>query len=542
MKSRYIPMGEILKNRYKIKEVIGEGGFGITYLGWDMILEAPVAVKEYFPVSYADRNVNGEGGLKLHIFDGSSAIAFQKGMERYKSEAKILTKFRNEPGIVVVYDFFEENNTAYIVMEYIKGISLAKHLKKEIQIPPRKVFSMMRDMMVSVSRLHDAGMVHRDISPENIMIDDRGKVWLIDFGATRNNNIEQQQTITIMIKRGYAPEEQYRAKGEQGSFTDVYALCATMYHMLTGEMPPEATERILKDEIRPLESFGVAIGERQEKALFRGLAVRRQERFQTMGELYAAIYDEPLPGEDIYRDSGKSNRPEKYMEVYGNSGEMDGEEETQALTRNTGSITGEEKNIVYAAVQERSERKVSFTPGQAVFVAAALICVLLAFGAYRQWGMERQDHRTQETEPLSVTAMHTDKPAIATATDKPAIATATADRAIATAAADQAIATATADTEIVVPKVVGMVKEKAVKYLKGKGFSVISVEKQYSSRYSRGVVIKQTPGEGKKTEKNKKIVLVVSRGKRPVQTAAPTKPPRTAAPTVKEDEPPLVPE
>lgn len=541
MKSRYIPMGEMLKNRYKIKEVIGEGGFGITYLGWDMILEAPVAVKEYFPVSYADRNVNGDEGLKLHIFDGSSAIAFQKGMERYKSEAKILTKFRNEPGIVVVYDFFEENNTAYIVMEYIKGISLAKHLKKEIQIPPRKVFSMMRDMMVSVSRLHDAGMVHRDISPENIMIDDRGKVWLIDFGATRNNNTEQQ-TITIMIKRGYAPEEQYRAKGEQGSFTDVYALCATMYHMLTGEMPPEATERILKDEIRPLESFGVEIEERQEKALFRGLAVRRQERFQTMGELYAAIYDEPFPGEGIYRDSGKPNRPEKHMEVHGNSEEMDGEEETQAFTRNTDSIAGEEKNIVYADVQERSERKVSFTAGQAVLVAAALICALLAFGAYRQWGMERQERGTQETEPLSVTAMHTEQPAIATAT------------------AAQAVATATPDTEIVVPKVAGMVKEKAVKYLKEEGFSVISVKKQYSGRYSRGVVIKQIPGEGKKTEKNKKIVLVVSRGKRPVQTAAPTepprtaaptkpsrtaaptKPPRTAAPTVTEDEPPLVPD
>lgn len=538
MKSRYIPMGVMLKNRYKIKEVIGEGGFGITYLGWDMILEAPVAVKEYFPVSYADRNVNGDEGLNLHIFDGSSAIAFQKGMERYKSEAKILTKFRNEPGIVVVYDFFEENNTAYIVMEYIKGISLAKHLKKEIQIPPRKVFSMMRDMMVSVSRLHDAGMVHRDISPENIMIDDRGKVWLIDFGATRNNNMEQQQTITIMIKRGYAPEEQYRAKGEQGSFTDVYALCATMYHMLTGEMPPEATERILKDEIRPLKSFGVEIGERQEKALFRGLAVRRQERFQTMGELYAAIYDEPFPGEDIYRDSGESNPPEKHMEVHGNSEEMDGEEETQALTRNKDGVMGEEKNIVYAPVQKRSKRKVSFTAGKAVFVAATLICALLAFGAYRQWGMERQDRGAQETEPLSVTAMHADQPAVATAT---------ADQTIATATADRAIATATADTEIVVPKVVGMVKEKAVKDLNGKGFSVISVKKQYSGRYSPGVVIKQIPGEGKKTEKNKKIVLVVSRGKRPAQTAAPTKPPRTAAPTkpsrtVTEDEPPLVPE
>ncbi|MEY8428269.1 protein kinase [Lachnospiraceae bacterium 46-15] len=285
--------GTVLNGKYVLGKVLGEGGFGISYLGWDLNLECKVAIKEYYPASYVTRQAVYTPIVS--VLNGSRREFYQKGLNKFVEEAKSLAKFSRLPGIVFVRDYFQENGTAYIVMEFAEGMTLKSLLEKnDGRLPAELVFRMMRPVMESLKEVHKKGLIHRDISPDNMMVDEKGQVKLLDFGAARNYLSGEEKSLSVILKPGYTPEEQYRSRGEQGPWTDVYALCATMYRAITGELPLESLDRMSEDDLKPPLALGVSISPQQEAALMRGLAVYKKDRLADMEELMSALYQEKV--------------------------------------------------------------------------------------------------------------------------------------------------------------------------------------------------------------------------------------------------------
>lgn len=283
----HLPVGTMLAGRYLIGTAIGEGGFGITYIGHDTKLDMTVAVKEYYPNGYVSRSNTVSCSVSYTSF-GEQREVYEKGRERFLQEARILAKFSGSSGIVDVRDFFEANGTAYIVMEYLKGQTLKNYLNTVGVISPEETVRMLMPVIVSLKEVHAQGLIHRDISPDNIMLT-KDKVKLLDFGAARNVSAMANKSISVILKPGYAPEEQYRSKGNQGPWTDIYALCATMYKCMTGVTPDDAPERLRFDEIKAPSVLGIAIRPELEKAIMKGMQVRQEDRFRTIDELLAAL-------------------------------------------------------------------------------------------------------------------------------------------------------------------------------------------------------------------------------------------------------------
>ena len=236
-----------------------------------------------------------------HVFSGKEGEYFQFGKEKFLDEAKRLSAFQNEDGIVHVYDCFSANETAYLVMEYLDGITLSEYLKKEAavspqgRIAPEEAISMLTPVMLSLQRVHDSGMIHRDIAPDNIMLLKDGGVRLIDFGAARHAVHDCGKSMTVIIKDGYSPEEQYNSHSVQGPAADVYALSATLYQMITGITPPGAIERgeylqkHKRDMLPPPSKFNKAVTKTQDTAILNGMALHTQDRTQSVAELYEEL-------------------------------------------------------------------------------------------------------------------------------------------------------------------------------------------------------------------------------------------------------------
>ena len=294
----YMRPGAILNERYVIGRALGHGGFSVTYLAWDALLLHKVAIKEYLPSEYATRR---PGESRLTIFSGKEGEYFQFGKEKFLDEAKRLSAFQNEDGIVHVYDCFSANETAYLVMEYLDGITLSEYLKKEAavspqgRIAPEEAISMLTPVMLSLQRVHDSGMIHRDIAPDNIMLLKDGGVRLIDFGAARHAVHDCGKSMTVIIKDGYSPEEQYNSHSVQGPAADVYALSATLYQMITGITPPGAIERgeylqkHKRDMLPSPSKFNKAVTKTQDTAILNGMALHTQDRTQSVAELYEEL-------------------------------------------------------------------------------------------------------------------------------------------------------------------------------------------------------------------------------------------------------------
>lgn len=298
-----LPAGTILNGKYLIGKVLGQGGFGITYLGWDQFLEVPVAVKEYFPNGVVMREC--EYSLDVSSGGGEQAERFAKNRERFLREAKAIARLESCPEIVRVSNYFLENNTAYIVMEYVKGTTLKTHVKAHGgKLSPEQVFEIMRPVLGALDKVHQAGLVHRDISPDNIMLLPDGGVKLIDFGAVRdvhNAGVENPLTKSTeaILKHGYAPIEQYQKRGALGPWTDIYALCATIYYCLTGDVPMDAPERVLGDEDFSWRDVP-GLSAKQAEALEKGMALLPRMRIQSAGELSELLFhqEESAPLDD----------------------------------------------------------------------------------------------------------------------------------------------------------------------------------------------------------------------------------------------------
>lgn len=288
---RALHPGAVLNNKYIVGKTLGEGGFGITYLAWDKYMETKIAIKEYYPSNLAMRDTSKYGGNTLHISTGPQSMDFESGLNRYVREAAILSKFFNLPGIVSVKDFFYENGTAYIVMEYIEGISLKEYMNtKGGKMTSNEALNILEPIIKSLAVVHKNKLLHRDISPDNIMISRDGKVKLIDFGAARYFADDADKSMTVVLKHGYAPIEQYSRKGEQGEWTDVYALCAVLYRMMTGVVPDESIERINHDTLVPVRKLNKKVPRHIAKAIERGLSIKPEDRQQDMQELYSELY------------------------------------------------------------------------------------------------------------------------------------------------------------------------------------------------------------------------------------------------------------
>lgn len=298
--------GTYLADRYIVGRVVGYGGFGVTYIGWDAKLEQKVAIKEYLPSEFSTR---APGHSKLTIYSGDKAEQFSKGLNQFVDEAKRLAKFQNTTGIVKVFDSFEENQTAYIIMEYLDGETLAAKLKRDGVMAADDAIALLMPIMESLETVHEEGILHRDIAPDNIFITKDGDAKLIDFGAARYATTGYSMSLTVLIKPGFSPEEQYRTKGDQGPHTDVYSMAATLYKTITGKTPPDSLKRRVefeksnKDILFPLHKFAKEIPESTENAIMNALNVRIEDRTPTM----AAFIGE-LKSDNVKRVGNKIRR------------------------------------------------------------------------------------------------------------------------------------------------------------------------------------------------------------------------------------------
>lgn len=273
--------GTFLHGKYIAGRVIGYGGFGVTYIGWDTVLEQRVAIKEYLPSEFATR-VTGEEGIT--IYSGEKEIQFQIGRQKFFDEARRLAQFNGVDGVVEIKDIFQENNTAYIIMEFLEGETLKERIVREGKIEPTEAIAITKEILHTLDKVHEGDIIHRDIAPDNIFLCSSGDVKLLDFGASRYATIQHSKSLSVILKEGYAPEEQYRSKGNQGSWSDVYATGATLYKMLTGVTPEDAMERAEKDKLKPVSKYGVKLSKGIDAALMNAMNVFAEDRTQTAND------------------------------------------------------------------------------------------------------------------------------------------------------------------------------------------------------------------------------------------------------------------
>ena len=285
--TRCLKPGVILKERYKIEEVIGAGGFGITYRAWDPLLQSYVAIKEYYPSGIATRSADSS---KVCVPVGQEQREYHRGRIRFLKEAQDMARFQSEPNIVSIYDYLEENDTAYMVMEYLHGCTLKQYIREHGgRLDTDHILHICLSVLDALAVVHKAGMIHRDISPENIFICEDLTVKLIDFGAAKQVYLDGEQTMSVVLKPGYAPPEQYAKKDKQGPWTDIYALGATLYFAATGEKPEESFGRVLEDTIKPVCEVNPEIPRAMSQVIMRAMSVKIEDRYQTVEAMREAL-------------------------------------------------------------------------------------------------------------------------------------------------------------------------------------------------------------------------------------------------------------
>ena len=278
--------GTELLGRYVIGDVLGFGGFGITYKAWDKKFETILAIKEYYPSGIVNRN---PGESEVILFTGKKKDIFENGLVRFLDEAKNMAKFSQNNNIVNVFEYFEDNNTGYIVMEFLEGISLNSYLLKQPQkLPLDEILTITMSVCSALKELHAIGIIHRDISPDNIFMCSNGKIKLIDFGAARFS-LNEEKKMTIILKPGFAPPEQYEKINKQGPWTDIYALGATVYLLLTGTKPDESTNRKIEDKVIPPSKLDPSIPEYISNTVMKAIALEKKNRFTSIDKFEKAL-------------------------------------------------------------------------------------------------------------------------------------------------------------------------------------------------------------------------------------------------------------
>ncbi len=286
--ARALPVGVTLHGRYIVGRVLGIGGFGITYNAYDMKRRCRFAIKEYFPAEWAMRQNNTN-----NIIPNSQAKddLYRHGQEVFINEANVLAKLRNVPNIVDTVDFFVENQTAYMVMQFVDGYTLSGYMRsmgiKSIAYPLAN--KIICDIGMALNQVHSHSLLHRDIGPDNVMINAYQDVCLIDFGATRMYALNSPSSMSVLVKPGFAPIEQYSRSGKQGPWTDVYALAATYYYLVSGVKPPAAPDRIAGVALVPLNKLNPQISLQISEAVQKALSEDWKERPQNINDFLMAM-------------------------------------------------------------------------------------------------------------------------------------------------------------------------------------------------------------------------------------------------------------
>lgn len=291
--SYHLHPGMELSRRYIIGTVIGFGGFGTIYKAWDQTFNKIVAIKEYYPTTFLSR-IPGE--KQVNVYDKKNLNEFEKGKKEFLEEARNLAKFNSHPNIVNVYDFFEENGTAYFVMEFLEGCNLKVFLqankKRDKKIDVDTALQISQCVLNALKAIHASGIIHRDIKPANIFVCKDGTIKLIDFGGARFSDSETEKTRTVIITPGYAPAEQYQIKSKQGPYTDIYAVAAVLYEMLTGIKPEESINRKVEDTIVEPKKLNDEVSDGVSNAIMRAMALQSEIRFQTVDQFAKALSSE----------------------------------------------------------------------------------------------------------------------------------------------------------------------------------------------------------------------------------------------------------
>ena len=297
--------GTVLNDRYIVGRVLGQGGFGITYLALDTQLNAKVAIKEFMPNDIATRI-----GTTVSVAMDTKSEEFAYGAERFQEEARTLAKFIGNPNIAAVTSYFDENDTSYFVMDYIEGISFKTYIANHGgKISVEETLNVMIPVLRALTAVHAEGFIHRDVTPDNIYITKDGMVKLLDFGSARYSIGDKSKSLDVILKVGYAPKEQYIRRSRQGPFTDVYSCAACFYAAITGFLPPESLERMDEDTLVPISQCGIEIPEYLDKAILKGLAVQPEDRFQNAQEFLDAIESQQVV--EVPVSGGTAPAPEK---------------------------------------------------------------------------------------------------------------------------------------------------------------------------------------------------------------------------------------
>jgi serine/threonine protein kinase len=293
--SDVLRLGTILGRKYKLGRLLSRGGFGATYLAWDLNLAVRIAIKEFLPRQLVSRE---PGKTAVLAYPGSES-AFEAGLHQFLAEARNLAQFRNYPGIISVLDFFPENGTGYMVMEYLDGSTVEQYVSSTGQIDLPLALRLLIPVADALRACHAVNLIHRDVSPDNIFLTSDHQVKLLDFGAARFAVGQRSTNLSVILKEGYAPFEQYQRNGRQGPWTDIYALSATLYRLLTGELPTTAPDRIAGALLSRLADKGVHVPARVQALLDKGMALQPERRYQTvddfLNDLQAAFGPGALP-------------------------------------------------------------------------------------------------------------------------------------------------------------------------------------------------------------------------------------------------------
>lgn len=289
VRSPALPPRTVLDNRYVLGKTLGQGGFGITYQAYDLRMNNTVAVKEYFPSSIVGRDSTVTNVVTVNAVKGGRAqTEYASGLRHFLNEAHRQARMASSPGVVAVTDFFEANNTAYYVMEYIDGCDLVRYVRESQ--PLSTVIALLEPIAQSLEQIHASGMIHRDISPDNIMCAKNGSRKLLDFGASHNFTEDESTTGNATLKHGFAPPEQYGSSSMQGPWTDVYAFAATIYWCITGKVPQDSMDRSIGgDQLKKPIELGAILTPEAEKVLLRGMTLAVTARYQDVRTFWAAL-------------------------------------------------------------------------------------------------------------------------------------------------------------------------------------------------------------------------------------------------------------
>ena len=304
-KSYYLDPGTIIGGKFIVGKALEYGGYTVKYLGFDAEAQHKVIISEYLPSDFSTRS---DGESEVTIYSGDAYEQFSHGLETFLNEGNKIQQLADTQGVAKVYDCIAENDTGYVISEYLVGTTLKEVLDTGKVYKPEEAKQFISQILIGLIKVHPLDIIHCDIAPETIFITEQGEVKLLDFGATRYVTTANSKSLAIILKQGYAPEEQYRSQGKRGPWTDVYALAAVMYRMITGKVPPESVDRALSDEITEPSKLNTGISQSMENALMNALNVYQDDRTKTAQEFYKELNSSDTKRRKVKRakrDTGK---------------------------------------------------------------------------------------------------------------------------------------------------------------------------------------------------------------------------------------------